>query len=431
MDPDAAAGAAPGSDPPIATFGSIARSTEVSTQADEGVAPPDDEDLDAAEREARAEFRRRQASRHRRYLEIGGVAILALLLGIVFDAGLVPLASGPVPVATPNRQVVAPPGSLSFGPDGQARVLNPRATFTLSVSATPHGVWRATSAKCGLELCSIMQKLGPDDTWHTIMALEADSSRSASYDAVAPGALILMSADGLNGWAGGAPAGYRTHNGGLGWSSLPFDTRSMPIADLQHSMAFTVLSNGSGQVYESPLGTDSWSKLPLPKGIRGVDRALVTDRLWAFVADDGTGREVLARSSDLGQHWATAPIPCAAPERVAMATSKHYLVVLCNVDRVSHVYRSQDGVHWTTVDSGTVLATAVSTVSDHRYLLNVDAGLLVVSDKGHPRGSALTLTDDEVDRVSMADSRLGFLTTVHGYVFRTRDGGLSWTRMPD
>lgn len=432
MDPDPAGGAASAPDPSMATFGSDPPSGG-STGPDDVVAEPDDEDIVAAEREARAEFRRRQASRHRRYLELSAVAIGALLLGVIFDAGLVPLASGPPDAPALDRQVVAsaPPGSLSRGPDGQARVLNPRSTFTLSVSATPHGVWRATSAKCGLELCSIMQKLGPDDKWHTIMALEADSSRSGTYDAVAPGALILMSPDGVNGWAGGAPAGYRTHNGGLGWSSLPFPTRSMPTADLEHHKAFTVLSSGSGEVYVSALGTDSWTELPLPKGMRGVDRGLIIDGLWAFVADDRSGHEVLARSSDLGRHWSTAPIPCGAPEREGMATSKNYLVMLCNVDRVSHVYRSHDGVHWTSINSGTVRATAVATVSDHRMLLNADERLLVLSDTGRPRAADLTLVDDEVDRVSMADSRLGYLTTVHGYVYRTHDGGRSWKRMPD
>jgi hypothetical protein len=427
MEPDPAAGTASAPDPAaMATFGSdvpSGRPTE-----------PEDEDTVAAEREARAEFRRRQASRHRRYLEVAAVAIVALLLGVTFDGGLVPLASGPIQSPAQDRQVVAtaPPGSLSRGPDGQARVVNPQATFTLSVSATPKGVWRATSAKCGLELCSIMQRLGPDDKWHTLTALEADSSRSGgTYDAVAPGALVLMSADGVNGWAGGAPAGYRTHTGGEGWSSLPFPTRSMPTADLEHSKAFTVLSNGSGEAYVSALGTDSWSELPLPEGLRGVDRALVIHGLWAFIADDGGGHEVLARSSDLGRHWSTAPVPCVAPEREAMATSANYIVMLCNDQRVSHVYRTHDGVHWTRIGSGAVRATAVTTVSDHRLLLNVGERLLVLSDTGGPRTADLTLTDDEVDRVSMADSRLGYMTSVHGYVYRTHDGGLSWRRMQD
>jgi hypothetical protein len=415
----------------MATFGSISQWSQGSNGSERPASPQDDEDVDAVEREARAEFRRRQASRHRRYFEVGGVAILALLLGLFFDAGLVPLASGPPSVTTQNQEAIAPPGSLSNGPDGQARVIPPRPTFTLSVSATPHGVWRATSAKCGLELCSIMQRLGRDDKWHTIMALEADSSRAGVYESVAPGALILMSPDGRNGWAGGAPAGYRTHNGGSGWSSLPFDTRSTPTADIAHSLAITVLSNGTGQVYVSPLGTDSWSQLPLPKRVRGVDRALVTEGLWAFVADNGRGQEVLARSSDLGRHWTTAPIPCQAPEREGIATSTHYIVMLCNTHHVSHVYRSADGVHWGKIDSGTALGTGVSAASDHRFLLNAGEGLLVLSDTDRPRASNLALTDDAVDRVSMADSRLGFLATVHGYVYRTRDGGLTWAAMPD
>jgi hypothetical protein len=437
MDPDPAGGTASAPDPPVSSsFGSSARSASArtwSTESDDPVAEDDDEDSDAAERAARAEFRQRQESRHRRYLKIGGVAIVALLLGVIFDAGLVPLASGPPPAPAQDRQVVAtaPPGSLSRGPDGRARVVNPRATFTLSVSATPHGVWRATSAKCGLELCSIMQRLGPDDKWHTITALEADSSRSATYDAVAPGALMLMSPDGVNGWAGGAPAGYRTHNSGLGWSSLPFPTRSMPTADLEHRKVFTVLSNGTGEVYVSPLGSDSWTESPLPKGLRGVDRALVIHGLWAFVADDGSGHEVLARSSDQGRHWSTAPVPCRAPEREGMATSKSNIVMLCNVGRVSHLYRSPDGVHWTELDAGSVRGTAVAAVSDHRLLLNAGERLLVVSDKGRPRVADLVLADDEVDRVSMADATTGYLTSVHGYVFRTHDGGLSWVRMPD
>ena len=435
MDPDPVGGTASAPDPPVSTFGSRTSSASASRWSSEpdDPDPEDDEDPDAGEREARAAFRKRQESRHRRYLEVGGVTLVALLLGVIFDAGLVPLASGPHTAPAQDRQVVAtaPPGSLIRGPDGRARVINPRATFTLSVSATPHGVWRATSAKCGLELCSIMQKLGPDDEWRTIMALEADSSRGGTYDAVAPGALILMSPDGINGWAGGAPAGYRTHNGGLGWSSLPFPTRSMPTADLEHRKAFTVLANGTGEVFVSALGSDTWTKLPLPRGLRGVDRALVVQGLWAFVADDGSGHEVLARSSDLGRHWSTAPIPCRAPEREGMATSKNYIVMLCNVDRVSHVYRSRDGVHWTKISSGTVRGTAVATVSDHRILLNVEERLLVLSDKGRPRVADLSLSDDEVDRISMADATTGYLTTVHGYVYRTHDGALSWERMPE
>jgi photosystem II stability/assembly factor-like uncharacterized protein len=403
--------------------------------ADDPAAEVDDEAAALeAEREARAEFRRRQSGRHRRYLEVAGVAVVALLIGIVFDAGLVPLASGPHTASSPINQVVPspPPGALSRGPDGRARVVNPRSTFTLSVSATPHGVWRATSAKCGLELCSIMQKLGPDDTWHTITALEADSSRSASYDAVAPGALVSMSPDGKNGWAGGAPASYRTHNGGFSWSSLPFDTRSMPAADVKHSLAFTVLNAGSGQAYVSPLGGDSWSKSPLPKGLRGVDRALVINGLWAFVADDGHGRELLARSTDLGRHWSTAPIPCTAPEREALATSSNTLVMLCNDDEgVSRVFRSGDAVTWTRQNIGPMPASGLATVSDHRILLTTETGLVVLSDKAPPQQADLKLVDDEVDRVSMVDSATGYLSTVHGYVYRTRDGGQSWERLPD
>jgi hypothetical protein len=433
MDGDRAGGTAPPPDPAVSTFGSPEHLRRGPTQSDDFLAP-DDEDSVAAEREARAEFRRRQSSRHRRYLEVGAVAVVALLLGVIFDGGLVPLASGPVGPPSRDRQVVAsaPPGSLSQAPDGRAQVLNPRATFTLSVSATPNGIWRATSAKCGLELCSIMQRLGPDNEWHTLTALEADSSRSGgAYDAVAPGALIMMAPDGVNGWAGGAPAGYRTHNGGQGWSSLPFETRSMPTADVEHQKAFTVLSNGSGEAYVAPLAADSWSQLPLPRGLRGVDRALAIHGLWAFIADDGGGHEVLARSTDLGRTWSTAPIPCGAPEREAMATSKNYLVMLCNVDQVSHVYRSHDGVQWTRVDSGHVRATAVSTVSDHRLLLNVGERLVVLSDTGRSRMAHIVLRDDEVDRVSMADATTGYMTTVHGYVYRTHDGGLSWKRMPD
>ncbi len=436
MDPDPVGGTASAPDPPVSTFGSRTSSASTgrwSSEPDDEEPEADDEDPDAGEREARAEFRKRQESRHRRYLEVGGVALIALLIGVIFDAGLVPLASGPHTAAVQDRQVVAtaPPGSLTRGPDGRARVVKPRATFTLSVSATPQGVWRATSGKCGLELCSIMQKLGRDDKWHTIMALEADSSRSQSYDTVAPGALILMSHDGMNGWAGGAPAGYRTHNGGQGWSSLPFPTNSMPIADLEHRKAFTVLANGTGEVFVSALGSDAWTKVALPKGLRGVGRALVVHGFWAFVADDGSGHEVLARSSDLGRHWATAPVPCPAPEREGMATSENYIVMLCNVDRVSHVYRSRDGVHWTKINTGRVRATGVATVSDHRMLLNVEERLLVLSDKGRPRQADLTLVDDAVDRISMADFTTGYLSTVHGYVYRTHDGGLSWKRMPN
>src|SRR6188472_3803621 len=101
----------------------------------------DDDESAAAEHRARTEFRERQLARHRRYLEFGAVAVVALLIGMGFDAGLVPLASRRNEEPARISQVVAtpPPGSLSQAPDGQIRVLNPRAVFTLSVSATPHG----------------------------------------------------------------------------------------------------------------------------------------------------------------------------------------------------------------------------------------------------------------------------------------------------
>jgi hypothetical protein len=122
-------------------------------------------------------------------------------------------------------------------------------------------------------------------------------------------------------------------------------------------------------------------------------------------------------------------MPCRAPERESMTTSQNYIVLLCNADGVSRVYRTKDGVAWTRFYSGYVHGTAIATVSDHRVLLNVDSELLVLSDHGGVHAADLTLVDDEVDRVSMADSSLGYMTSVHGYVFRTRDGGLSWTRM--
>ena len=160
------------------------------------------------------------------------MAIVALLLGVIFDAGLVPLAGGPIdaPGAGPAggrlgaalvglvRDPTARRGSSTRGRPSRCRSRRRR-----TVCGGPR---RRSAAST---VCSIMQKLGADDEWHTIMALEADKlTVGGTYDAVTPGALILMSTDGVNGWAGGAPAGYRTHNGGLGWSSLPFPTRSMP-----------------------------------------------------------------------------------------------------------------------------------------------------------------------------------------------------------
>lgn len=376
----------------------------------------------AAERAARVAYARRSARRHRRYAEIAGVVTFALLLGFIFDGFLLPWASPPVettqPVATPRPAQTTEPNQM---------------TFTFSVTATAQGVWRSTSAHCGLELCSVIERLEPDGRhWRRLTAVQADTSTRAIAESVAPGALITMAPDGINGWAGGLPTGYRTHDGGRGWRPLPLPSLSAPAADPVHGVAVSVLSYDVGTVYAAPLGTDRWEQITTPSGWRGTERVVIAAGVWGFPAVDDDGASLLASTADAGATWHQGTLPCAAGRVRDVAGGPHSFWVQCaGRGTGAAVYRSTDaGDTWTRAFASTGSIVTFTPVTDDDVLVSTAGSLALHHVGGASRPVQIALSDDQADRISMIDRSAGYLSTVHGYVYRTGDGGLTWDRLP-
>jgi hypothetical protein len=238
---------------------------------------------------------------------------------------------------------------------------------------------------------------------------------------------------------------FATHDGGASWKRI----------DLGRILAF---ATGAGKVFvatagrleSSPVRSDGWRSKPLPFPSDGSALDLEAHRanLWLLGTRQGTtpSHDVLARSRDAGRTFAVGRGPCVPGLGGELApTSADVVWAVCPTGMLAGAWRSTDGgiafARLRTpqlVNSSQIAAASGTTaVLDRgvavRLLRTTDGGRTWRPPKTPGRGTGVVW-------VGFTDARVGAALVQTGYdqvarsritvLWRTTDGGASWSRVP-
>lgn len=231
---------------------------------------------------------------------------------------------------------------------------------------------------------------------------------------------------------------WYTNNGGSSWQQ----SQAMPSA-ISNGYAYAVGGSSSNvTLMRSPIGTNSWTTLPLPLLVApNYQSIVITARgpsLW--ITESGlTGNHQIIYSSDFGNHLAQVTSPCdTRTDLVLKASSQSVLWADCASAMSSRAYRSSDaGKHWGLISyvQGTFNIPAImAPVSSTEAFLargntqivrttNGGASFSPVASGSAPHGSYWAWIGFTTIRVGSA-----LLGTQQGVyqLWRTTDGGNTW-----
>lgn len=245
---------------------------------------------------------------------------------------------------------------------------------------------------------------------------------------------VRFSADARNGWAYGG-ALWTTHEGGHAWKPV----RSVPgLVERVEASAGTayalVRSDGSWTLWRSPVDEDAWKKLDV---VLNQPASLAVTRDLVAVTDRVQGKAYVVVSADAGTTFAQHATPCEPDlEAGSLSASAKALWLTCPTGTAASVNVSEDaGATWSPVPSGfpaiSATASSLGARSPSRAVVAVPGRALIL-DKG---GDAEATTDGAATvkglgtptYAGFTSDRVGYILDVDGELFRTTDGGGSWS----
>ncbi|HVG96152.1 MAG TPA: hypothetical protein VNK05_04600, partial [Chloroflexota bacterium] len=270
--------------------------------------------------------------------------------------------------------------------------------------------------------------------------LEGAPVSRLAVDPINPGSMYV----GLEGVPAGRGSVRRTLDAGKTWISLE---RGLPPGLEPTALATSpdearvVLVAGAGGLFRSTSGGATWSEVrqPLPP-----ITTLLFDRASPRTVIAGTELRGNFRSDDAGLTWraASAGLPRdrygqtpGAVQLVQHPTNPRVLYMGAN--GFDGVYRSDDaGRTWRAAAAGLpspiVLGLAVQPQADDRVLVLTDKGLAISSDRGASWQAAgnLPIPDPAAVQFEPGARDTLYLASVRGPLFRSTNGGRSWTSLP-
>jgi photosystem II stability/assembly factor-like uncharacterized protein len=226
--------------------------------------------------------------------------------------------------------------------------------------------------------------------------------------------------DEQNGWAvGEGGAIIATHDGGESWSpqqsGVASELTSIDFVDATHGWAA-----GPGKVLlKTDDGGTRWiTQFTFSSPIRQID-FIDRNRGWA-VGDAGT----LLETTDGGAHWTSISATTANLTGIQITTASNGWA---GGDRGTLL--RFDGTGWAVVPSGTTISLKGVAAPDENAAWGVgDYGMVTfASSQGAPHVQNPTNTS-EVYGPFFIDSRNGWTVGSNARIFRTQDGGVTWSQ---
>jgi photosystem II stability/assembly factor-like uncharacterized protein len=229
---------------------------------------------------------------------------------------------------------------------------------------------------------------------------------------------------------------YATHDGGATWRRLRLG-RVVAFAT-GAGRAFAVTSRS---LESSPVSAEAWRSRPLPFPSDGSPLALAAHgpRLWLLGTRPSRGplaHDELARSSDTGRTFATAPGPCVPGLGGELEpTSRSVVWAVCPTGLSAMASRSTDGgITFVPVRTPPLVNSAeIAPASATTALLSrgVNGGLLRTTDRGETwRAVRTPERATDIVWVGFTDARVGAAVAQTGSktsLWRTSDGGATWS----
>ncbi|HET7689860.1 MAG TPA: hypothetical protein VFK41_05760 [Nocardioidaceae bacterium] len=283
-------------------------------------------------------------------------------------------------------------------------------------ASSPDTVWAMTrDREC--PGCTVLWRGDGDGAWEAVYTFRLSVSR----------AQLLMAPDGENGYAWFASDHLEaTHDGGRTWVVPELDTRDAQLeVALAGSTAYANLTRSSEsyyRIFSSALGTDRWTEVPdgAKPGSSLVpfqDEVLVLDHsdpIASFLTRLESPDQVLV-------------VPCTERDVVASAGM---LWTTCSQQDGQRVLRSDDrGEEWRLFATVSRAAPAIYPISDTAVLMRSFDGPVLVSDDGVQRVDIDLETHDTIADVDFPSSEVGYVRTYAGFLYRSGDGGLTWSKV--
>gem|GEM_PF-1849194 len=294
--------------------------------------------------------------------------------------------------------------------------------------------------------------VGPYTAWSSVPwddALMATADGGATWDVVSRvGTLSIprvyfLHGNAQVGWLAAGPALLTTTDGGRTWTPYPPAPSLYPLGFPWFASPLVAFAEGTGDaLLRTGDGGRTWSALPVASGSMGVDSVTFTNPAdgWAAVGT-GNAPDALLATTDGGTTWRTAGTLPVADARLAFGSQ---LWVATGTGLEAGVAVSIDqGAGWRTLRlPHSVSCRRPSVAGDSIWLAcsrfsNTAPGgaagiILRSSDRGlHWQASSSGILVPQ--SISMTGSQQGWMTAgpmnrADG-LYRTTDGGTSWTRV--
>jgi hypothetical protein len=259
----------------------------------------------------------------------------------------------------------------------------------------------------------------------TIGAALAPSDTDAGPDTVRR---LTFAADGRHGWAYGG-ALWTTHDAGRSWSVIRDIPGVVERVETDGTSAYALVRDGDvWRLWRSRVGTVDWRTLPVE--VHDPGTVTVTDRLIALTDRDDSGTYLLV-STDSGASFTRRTTPCV-PEldagQVTAAGASLWLTCPSGTQQTVHL-STDHGATWTRVPTGPLPATAteLSARGAREAVVALPGRVMLLGPDGVRHATVPGLGEPTV--ADFTTEEVGYLLDVEGNLFRTADGGATWSRV--
>lgn len=303
----------------------------------------------------------------------------------------------------------------------------PNLSATSLTAVSPDTFWVLGSADGAPTLART------DDGGQSFHAVDLPSSSTdLSLESEAGGGPVVRFADENNGWFADGQL-WSTHDGGRSWD--PADGPDSRVHQLEASGGFAYALTDDGQLWRSSTDADSWRALDVD--LTAPEDLAVTNDLVVVTDRTETATKVVV-SGTAGESFDEHRTPCApelSPGQLS-AASDDGLWLACPTGMASRVLRSDDGGQtWDPVSSdGKALPnSALIAARDVEHAIAAFNGTAV--DLGEAASATDTAARGGVPGLAQptfagfTTPEVGYLIDTEGAVFRTTDGGTSWTEV--